>query len=195
MAQKISAPVMDRRLPENLDPQLAHPDDLLGLVIAERNPQVAREPQVVRLPVTHPGGQGVPLALELSLPGGVKDDPGGCGVAEVPRVQAECGRAVGLWRGFPQPAPQRGAVLARTRDLIEIRSAPRLRARRNHPDHRKPSLTSPRRREARRVHACNARRFRSTTQRRDRDRQAWRPGDVVFRGGQEGHFAVRRFRG
>src|SRR5204863_352686 len=83
----------------DLDPQLAHPDDLLGLVVIERNPQVVREPQVVRLPAAHPGGEGAPLALQCPLPGGVKDDPGGCGVAEVPRVQVEGGRVDGVVPG------------------------------------------------------------------------------------------------
>src|SRR5271165_2392802 len=79
-------------------------------IIVERNPQVVREAQVIRLPAAHPGGEGVPLALELSLPGGIKDDPGRRGVAEVPRVQVECGRVDGR---LPGGAGGIGGVLER----------------------------------------------------------------------------------
>jgi hypothetical protein len=36
IAQKISAPVIERMQPGDLDAELAHPDDLLGFVIVER---------------------------------------------------------------------------------------------------------------------------------------------------------------
>src|SRR5262245_52762438 len=42
----------------DLDPQLAHPYDLLGWVVIERDAQVIGESQVVFGAVAHPGGQG-----------------------------------------------------------------------------------------------------------------------------------------
>ena len=66
----------------DLDPQLAHPDDLLGFVIVERNPQVMDEPQVISVAGEHPGGQCVAFLLELAAAGGVQGDPGGGRVAE-----------------------------------------------------------------------------------------------------------------
>ena len=65
----------------DLDAELAHPDGLLSRVIAERDAQVAGEPEVVGLAVLHPRGEGVPLLLELALAGGVEGGPGGGGLA------------------------------------------------------------------------------------------------------------------
>ena len=66
----------------DLDAELAHPDDALGLVVIEGNPQVRGEPEVVRLAGGHPGGQGVPLPLQGGAAAGVQRDPGGGGLAE-----------------------------------------------------------------------------------------------------------------
>ena len=72
----------------DLDAELAHPDDLLGLVVVERNPQVRGEPQVVA-GAAHPGGQGVPFLLQPAAAGGVERDPGVRGVAELVAVLGE----------------------------------------------------------------------------------------------------------
>jgi hypothetical protein len=68
IAQKASAP----HAAGDLDPQLAHPDDPLGLIAAEGNVQVRGEAEVVRHPGGHPGRQGVPFPLQRSAAGGVQ---------------------------------------------------------------------------------------------------------------------------
>jgi hypothetical protein len=53
----------------DLDAQLAHPDDLFCLLVAVRNPQVCREPEIVIGPGRHPGAQSVALLLLLAAAG------------------------------------------------------------------------------------------------------------------------------
>jgi hypothetical protein len=56
---------MERMQLGDLDPQLAHPDDLFRRVVRERDAQVAGKPQVIRLAGLHPGSEGVPFSWSL----------------------------------------------------------------------------------------------------------------------------------
>ena len=91
MAQNTSAPAIERMHPETLMRGACSMRIRLlpGFVVAEGNAQVAGEPQVVRLPLLHPGRQGVPFLLQVAAAGGVQRDPGPGGVAEVLGVLGE----------------------------------------------------------------------------------------------------------
>ena len=83
----------------DLDAQFAHADDLLGFIVIGRNPQVMGEPEIVTGAGAHPGGQGVPLSLQLAAAGGVQDDPGVRGVAEPAAVFFQDFRVDGIVPG------------------------------------------------------------------------------------------------
>jgi hypothetical protein len=65
MAQKASAPCMERMQPET-----------------SRNPQVMGEPEIVIGAAAHPFRESVPFSLQLAAADGVQDDPGVRRVAE-----------------------------------------------------------------------------------------------------------------
>jgi len=69
MAQKTSAPVIERMQPETLMRSLLILYVLLGSVIVKRDLQVTGEPEVVTGAVAHPGRQGVPFLLQLAAAG------------------------------------------------------------------------------------------------------------------------------
>src|SRR5579863_3407875 len=99
MAQKASAPGMERMQPETLMRSLLILMTCSASLLSGRNPQVMGEPEIVIGAVAHPGCQGMPLSLQLAAAGGVQDDPGVRGVAEPAAVLFQDFRVDGIVPG------------------------------------------------------------------------------------------------
>ena len=79
MAQKVSAPRMERMQPATLIRSLLnHPDDLF-VVVVQRNPQVLGAPEIVIGTVAHPGCQGIRRSALFYRAGQSADNPVGDG--------------------------------------------------------------------------------------------------------------------